>query len=82
MRHVPLERRVGLATQSGNISMTTVLAEGEAMALWVLCATDFAAGCSCEVRNDAALSGTVRTSMSQAAAVANEGDGVSGCAQD
>ena len=33
MRHVPLERRVGLTTQSGNISMTTVLAEGEAMAL-------------------------------------------------
>ena len=62
MRHVPLERQVGLKTQSENISMTTVLAEGDAMALWVLCATDFAAECSCEVRSDAALSGTVRTS--------------------
>ena len=62
MRHVPLERRVGLKTQSGNISMTTVLAEGDAMALRVLCATDFAAECSCGAWNDAALSGAGSTS--------------------
>ena len=62
MRHVPLERRVGLTTQSGNISMTTVLAVGEAMALCALCATHFAAKCSCGERNDAALSGAGSTS--------------------
>ena len=62
MRHVPLERRVGLTTQSGNISMTTVLAEGDATALRALCATDFAAECFCGAWNDAAMSGTVRAS--------------------
>ena len=37
--------------------MTTVLAEGEAMVLCALCATDFGAECSCGAWNDAALSG-------------------------
>ena len=62
MRHVPLERRVGLTTQSGNISMTTVLAAGEAMALCALSATHFAAKCSCGERNHTALSGAGSTS--------------------
>lgn len=57
MRHAPLERRVGLTTQGANISMTTILAEGEAIALYVLAATDFAAGCFCGEGNDAALRG-------------------------
>ena len=34
MRHVPLERRVGLTTQSGNISMATVLAEEDVTRLY------------------------------------------------
>ena len=42
--------------------MTTVLAEGEAMTLWALCATDFAAEYSCGERNDATLSGAGSTS--------------------
>ena len=81
MRHVPLERRVGLTTQSGNISMTTVLAEGDAMALWVLCPTDFAAKCSCGGRNGTLFSGAVSMSGETSDAAANEGDGVSSYAQ-
>ena len=37
--------------------MTTVLAEGEAMALCALCATHFAAECFCGERNNATLRG-------------------------
>ena len=42
--------------------MTTVLAEGDAMALWVLCATDFAATCSCGEQNGTLFSGAVSMS--------------------
>ena len=42
--------------------MTTVLAEGEAMALRVLCATDFAATCFCGEQNGTLFSGAVSMS--------------------
>ena len=76
LRGVPLERRVGLTTQSGNISMTTVLAEGDAMAL---CARECAAGCSA-VRGRCRAERCPKHEQRQAAAAVSEGDGVSGCA--
>ncbi len=62
--------------------MPTVLAEGDAITLCALYATDFAAKCSCNGRNGTLLSGAVSMSgVKQPDAAANEGDGVCNYAQ-